>query len=315
MKKNNRIKSLISGYLYRGKLSASRYLPNKDNLPYVLLNDRIVDSRVEAERHDVKDRRLVFVISTGRAGSEYLARLFNTAANVYAIHEPRPRMNGRYLEMAMNAPLADSYYKRRIKILGINRALSRMDKDSIYVETSHMFIKSFHDVVLDYYDNVEVIILRRPLYKILKSFVELGFFAESNPTSRRWFHLPGSRNSKAELFKPLAEMDQFEKCIAYLLDIEAFAQEFTIKYPNVKTHEVQLEDVGSVEGARRFFEGLRAEWTDESEKLCSDVVNKKVAYKSALDKLVSEEVCRERLHQYIEQARIAGKWIPDIQLT
>ena len=224
-------------------------------------------------------------------------------------------MNGRILEMAMNKPPGESYGQRRIKLLGINRTLSRLDSDTIYAETSHMFIKSFHDVVLDYYENVEVIILRRQLHKVLKSFIELGFFSDINPVSARWMHKPGSANSAAELLKPLDEMDQYEKCIAYLLDIEALARAFTLNHPDIKTHDITLDSITGSEGARHLFRELGARWTEESDRLYSSVVNRKDTYRSAIANFAPEEYCRERLNSYIQQAQDAGKSIPDIKVT
>jgi len=177
-----------------------------------------------------------------------------------------------------------------------------------------MFIKSFHDVILEYYENVEVIVLRRPLHKVLKSFIELGFFSDTNPISARWMHNPDSLNCAAELFKPLDEMDQFEKCIAYLLDIESLAQAFVDNYPNIKTHNITLDILTRIDGAKRFFQDLGARWTLESDRLYSSTVNRKTAYKSAIDYSPSEEYCRERLDQYIQQAQHAGKSIPDIKV-
>ena len=306
--------SALAKHLYRTKLAVSWYLPNKDNLPFSLLNERLLEHRLQKLGESVKDRRLIFTISPGRAGSEYLATLLNTAQNVSAYHEPLPRMNGGYLEMAMNRPLSESYRKRRIKLLGINRTLSRLDKNNIYVETSHMFIKSFYDVVLDYYENVEVIVLRRPLHKVLKSFIEMGFFSDINPASPRWMHTPGSANSAAEPLKPVGEMDQYEKCLAYLLDIEALAQAFSVNYPHIKTHDTTLETITDIEGAKHLFQDLGAQWTGESDKLYSSVVNSRTLFKSAIGDACPEEYCRERFNQYIQQARDAGKSIPDIKV-
>jgi len=305
----------LSRHFYRTKLAVSRYIPNKDNLPYSLLSGRQMENRLRQAGNTLKNRRLIFTISPGRAGSEYLATLLNTAANIHALHEPRPRMNGRLLEMAMGRPPGESYGQRRIKLLGINRTLSRLDSDTIYAETSHMFIKSFHDVVLDYYENVEVIILRRPLHKILKSFIELGFFSSINPVADRWMHKPGSANSAAELLKPLDEMDQYEKCIAYLLDIEALARAFTLSHPGIKIHEITLKSITEAEGARQLFQKLGARWTKESDRLYSGVVNRKMGYRIAIDAFAPEEYCKERLNQYIQQAQDAGKSIPDIEMT
>jgi hypothetical protein len=312
MKDTATIGTELARQFYRAKLGVSGHIPNKDNLPYSLLGEKLVARLARERRDSLKDRHLLFTISPGRAGSEYLAKLLNTAGNVRAFHEPRPRINGRLLEMVMQKPPRESYARRRIKLLGINHALSRMDESTIYAETSHMFIKSFHDVVLDYYENVEVIILRRPLHKVLKSFVELGFFSAANPMSARWFHDPDPATCMAEPLKPVQEMDQYERCIAYLLDIEARARAFSSSYPKTKTHSIMLETITGAQGARDLFRELGATWTGESDRLYSSVVNSKLTYKSAVGEFVSEEFCRERLNQYIQQALAAGKSIPDV---
>lgn len=314
MKDKNSPVSGIARHFYRAKLGLTRYFPNKDNLPFSLLSERLVEKRVQQSREKVADRRLIFTISPGRAGSEYLATLLDTAGNVAAFHEPLPRMNGRYLEMAMNRPLRESYGKRRIKLLGINHSLSRLHSNTVYAETSHMFIKSYHDVALEYYRNVDVIVLRRPMHKVLKSFIELGFFSESNPVSPRWMHDPGSANCVAEPLKPVEEMDQYEKCIAYLLDIEARAQDFNNSYPNVKTHDVMLESISGIAGAKQLFAALGAEWTSDSDSLYSKVVNRRTVYKTAIGGFCSEEYCRERIDRYVRQAKNAGISIPEIRL-
>ena len=311
MKARKSTGSVLARHFYRTKLAVSWYIPNKDNLPYSLLGERLVEKRLQKHRESARNRRLIFTISPGRAGSEYLATLLNTANNVSAYHEPLPRMNGGYLDMAMNRPLGSSYGKRRTKLLGINHTLARLDSKTIYAETSHMFIKSFYDVVLDYYENVEVIVLRRSLPKVLKSFIEMGFFSGINPASPRWMHNPGSANSAAEPLKPVDEMDQYEKCIAYLLDIEALAQAFSANYPHIKTHNTTLKSITGIEGARHLFQELGAQWTGESDNLYSSVVNARTAFKSAVGDSPTEDYCRERLDQYIQQALAAGKSIPD----
>ena len=104
-------------------------------------------------------------------------------------------------------------------------------------------------------DNVEVIILRRPMHKVLKSFVELGIFSDENPVSSKWMHDPGAASCVAEPLKPVADMDQYERCIAYLLDIEARAQAFSLNFPQIKTHNITLESILETEGREALVSG------------------------------------------------------------
>ena len=99
-------------------------------------------------------------------------------------------MTGSYLRRVQNAPLSQSMLPRRIKIAAINRRLAAMEPQQVYAETSHMFIKTFADVVLDYYQNVEVIVLRRQLDQVLRSCMELGWFSQRNPIWQLWMSVP-----------------------------------------------------------------------------------------------------------------------------
>ena len=114
---------------------------------------------------------LIFCLNPGRSGSKFLAELFNTGEKIKAYHEPKPKMNGVYLDYINNMKLDESYDKRKIKVQALKRKLSFWNKDTIYCETTHMFIKTFYDVILDEFENVKVIRLKRDFFSILKSFV------------------------------------------------------------------------------------------------------------------------------------------------
>ena len=47
----------------------------------------------------LSEYRLIFCINSGRAGSNYLAELLNSAVGVYSFHEPNPQMIGDNLNL------------------------------------------------------------------------------------------------------------------------------------------------------------------------------------------------------------------------
>jgi hypothetical protein len=175
-----------------------------------------------------------------------------------------------------------------------------------------MFIKTFFDVTLDYYRNVDVVVLRRPMSKVLKSFVELGYFSERNSHWPLWMHDPNSHNCVAEPLGPMAEMDLYDRCIAYLLDIEARACKFRSSYKGVRAHEAHLDDITKVDGARELFSNLRIRWSGQSERVCMQVINARDIYKGIAENPVSLDLCKERIRTYVEKARQSGKFIPEI---
>ena len=171
----------IRRYLIRIRVRGFPHIYGADNLPFSLLKVRPASELLmEKVRSRVENRRLIFAISSGRAGSGFLARLLASSPDVKAQHEPAPRMCGAYLKMAMRADLKASYEMRKVKVMAINLKLLFFSEHIAYAETNHMFIKTFFDVVMDYYRNVDVIVLRRPMHKVLKSFVELGYFSDKN---------------------------------------------------------------------------------------------------------------------------------------
>ena len=115
------------------------------------------------------NNRMLFCINSGRSGSEYLSKLLCTAKGVNSFHEPEPNMSGKYLRMINEFQYPETFKKRRYKCKGIKKILKRMSSNEIYCETNHMFIKTFFDVILEDFKNVEVIILRRELSLVLKS--------------------------------------------------------------------------------------------------------------------------------------------------
>ena len=130
--------------------------------------------------------RYLFCINAGRSGSNYLADLLSTAQDVAAFHEAEPTMHGEPLRRVSAAPLTSSYTERQVKLAGIARLLEERPWAQTYAETNHMFIKTYFDVVVDTLHGVEVIHLRRDPARVLKSFVELGYFSPLNHVWPDW---------------------------------------------------------------------------------------------------------------------------------
>src|SRR4051812_30999500 len=158
---------------------------------------------------DLKDRHLIFSINSGRSGSKYLAELLATSPNVKSFHEAEPKMSGEFVEMINAKPLEDSRDKRRVKVKAIEEILRSTPPETVYAETNHTFITTFYDVVLEEFQNVDVIILRRDLARVLKSFIELGYFSPSNPLSREWMSSPNAATAALPAIGPDASLDQF----------------------------------------------------------------------------------------------------------
>ena len=263
-------------------------------------------------------RRHIFSINSGRSGSEYLARVLNTARDVTAFHEPEPDGAGRRITQypATNPTLFDrlvqpAWYARK---MGKVKAIRRMTKDwearRIYAESNHMFIFSFYDVVMDHLEEVSVILLRRWLPSGMRSFMELDHFTPQDPWAQWWFPSPHSKSAAATPLAPYDELDQADRIIAYLVDVEARAQRFRKQYPDTPVIEVRLEELNDLGKARTMFSELKLGETPLTQQVVGRVVNDKPEHKKRVANPTTIEYCRERIEQYVDKCTKRGIELP-----
>jgi hypothetical protein len=260
----------------------------------------------------VAERRLIFSINSGRAGSKYLSQLLSTGHHVKSFHEAEPKMSGAFISMINSEPFEVSREKRRVKSEAIAGILRTGSPDEIYAETNHTFIKTFFDVVLEDFHNVDVIILRRELALVLKSFIELGYFSVLNPLGLDWMSSPNAATAALRAIAPDATLDQFDLCIAYLLDIEARAERFKVEYPSVRAHEVRLEQLNQTAYVADLFDRLDIIPTAATKELCGRITNERQPRKQNIGNPSTLEECRQRLAEYIRKAQERGITIPVI---
>ena len=259
---------------------------------------------------DVADRRLIFCITSGRSGSQYLARLLGTAQDVWSFHEDPPKMSGEPLRLVNTLPLEASRHVRRVKVEAIAARLHGMPPQGVYAEANHMFIKTFFDVVLAEFHNVEVIILRRGLPHVLKSFIEMGYYSPLNPGALDWMSSPNAATAALRALAPDDALDPYDASIAYLLDIEARAQRFMRDYPRVRVHEARLEHLLRPEHVAAFFDRLALVPSERTWSLAGRRVNERVHRKEYFNNPTTLDECRRRLRAYVARAEAAGIAIP-----
>jgi len=262
-----------------------------------------------------KDIRFIFCINSGRAGSEYLATLLGTAAKAHSFHEPEPQMIGDCLHSVARNGLESTFTDRRIKSKAIVKIVSQFPDQSTYIETSHMFIKTFYDVVLHDLNNVHVIHLQRDLLQTLKSFVQLCFFSEKNSAWPDWLISP---NAQTAMIKPIDDdnnMDSIDLSIAYLIEIEARAAAFQQKYPQIPFHETDINDLNDLDRVKALFADLGLSFTPDTEKIVGEKINQRSEKKNKYASQVGEEELKERIRSYLEKGQRLGITFPDRVMT
>ena len=255
-------------------------------------------------------RRLLFCINSGRSGSKYLAELLGTAVEVTSFHEAEPTMTGQYVRMVNEACYPETIGQRRLKSKAIKTVLRSFPSGHVYCDTTHMFIKTLYDVIMNDFRNVDVIILRRELSLVLKSFIELQYFSKKNKVWPDWLTSPNAKTTAIQCIAPDGEMDQYDLCIAYLVDMEARSQRFKVEYPWVNTHEVRIEALNTYANVETLFGDLRVTPTERTKRMVGRVCNIRAETKQEFKNPVDLQYCRHRIETYIMKAMSAGICLP-----
>lgn len=255
----------------------------------------------------LQDRRVVFCINSGRAGSKYLANLLNTSTDVKALHEPKPKMNEEFLRMINEQPLENTFQQRLLKKSAIKKQLFGHHK--VYCETSHMFIKTFYDVVLSEFKNVEVILLNRNIPKVLHSFVRLGYFSERNKNWPNWMSSPNATTAVQQVLDEDLDMDQIGLCIAYLLDIEARKELFVNNNPQLKYHHVDIDELNRKQKVEDLFQSMSIRFTKKTAQLLGEKINNKANV--TVDADITGDVLPIRLSEHLQRLDSKNISYPD----
>jgi len=257
-----------------------------------------------------KGIRFIFCINSGRAGSEYLAVLLGTASNVHSFHEPEPQMIGDCLRSVTRNGLQKTYSDRRVKSKAIVKVASQYPDQSTYIETNHMFIKTFYDVVLQDLENVQVIHLQRDLLQTLKSFVQLCYFSDQNSAWPDWMISPNAQTAVIKAIADDDKLDYIDLGIAYLIDIEARAAAFHQKYPQIPFYETDINDLNDLEKVKTLFTDLGLLFTPETEKIIGEKVNQRNNVKKEYAKQISNDQLAERIRIYLHSGQRMGIKFP-----
>ncbi len=251
--------------------------------------------------------KYVFSINSGRSGSEYLAHILNTGRGVQSFHEPVPQMIGDYLRMTETIPMQHSYNQRRIKTDAILKSC-KDQKCRLYIETNHMFIKTFYDVVCNELPDVKVIHIRRPLAETLKSFTSLGYFSDKNSFWPLWMSSPFSVNAAMKYNKE--NWDWIDLCIGYLIDIEARAVRFREEYPKIPVFTTTLMELNSKEHVKQLVDFIEHPYPTSVLTKVGTKVNERSARKEHF-KINTEELnINVRVQDFIQRLKNDGIQVP-----
>lgn len=138
----------------------------KDSKPLFL---RLITGKLPKEFLALDEsKKYVFILSTGRTGTTYIANYFANYENVYSVHEPKPSWRLRMWSMASLEKNIDTDYLYKIFAKLRKRKTDKI-REKIYIE-SNPFLKGFAVCLAKNIPNISIIhIVRDPRDSITSS--------------------------------------------------------------------------------------------------------------------------------------------------
>lgn len=205
---------------------------------------------------------LIFVATTGRSATTTLSEIFERILGCSSHHEPNPNMNGQIM---INRNNDDSRFAKftyeTVKSVNIRRLAKGF---KYYVETNHMFIKTFIDYVVDDFpQKVKVIHLVRNPVEVAESITRLNQHPGSNIGNQWWsdYHAPENIIKIADVLDNNNEFkDNFYKSLWYWYEIEARVSFWKQKLPNVPFIYFNVRDISNGEKLCGLMEELKLKY-------------------------------------------------------
>lgn len=247
-------------------------------------------------------RRLIFSTNSGRSGSEFLSRLLDAAPHIAAGHERSPQMTGPWLRDLSYQGFDETLESRRWKAEAIRADLERLPPWTIYADTSHMFVKTFADVVFDEFEHhtISIVDLHRDPIAVARSFFALDYFGPVNVAWKDWMFPPTAPFAPFRLRADQIRT-QFDLIFGYLVGIATRTRHLRALTPQANWVDAELTDLTTSQGARHLFEQLDVEPPTDLEPIVRDAVNTRAAPKDQFDQRLSSEQVAAHWHSFLDR--------------
>ncbi len=188
----------------------------------------------------------IFVANSGRCGSYFMSEVFRRLTAFPSFHEPKPRGEGETLKAVNNTGKLSNYvmdelFAKRIQIENDSR-------DGNYFESSQMFIKSFQEVVFNFFDDVYVIYLwRNPIE------VTMSYYKKKLSQKKQWdnWHLLSHWNNN--ILKTRGELSFYENCYWECMEIRERFLRLYWDMPRHRTFEFDFRKLNDVSEWKKLF--------------------------------------------------------------
>lgn len=198
----------------------------------------------------VREKRLIFTVTTGRSGTAYLSSIFGYARNAHSYHEPTPEYV-KVLREAQND-------KNRARRFIVEEKVPAIAGDSapIYIETSHLVCKGFLESWLDIGIVPDLIIHRRSVRDVSLSLFKMGTIPGRSDKGLKFYLSPADPN--VVKLAAWEHCHDYQLCFWYCLEIEKRARGYKLLFNQhgARIAETTLAELKTFTGLEKCFSDL-----------------------------------------------------------
>jgi len=201
-----------------------------------------------------RTKRLCFTITTGRSGTEYLARALGLFRGVRAEHEPKPTFGSAFRTVQAAPGTAREFWLAhklpRIAACG----------EAVYAETSHLVCKGFLESAVELELPLTLIHLVRPPRDVATSLWQLATIPGRTYGGVKYYLAPFDERVLLPLERVRAErLDDYQMCFWYCLEIEARALDYARRFADrgVRVVRCELAEIATSVGVERMGRELQ----------------------------------------------------------
>ena len=198
------------------------------------------------------NRRLIFLISTGRSGTEYLTQVLALFRDVHAEHEPEPSFTNAFRTIAAAPHVAPQFWCEQ-KLPSIARSNAH-----IYAETSHLACKGFLESAIELGLRPTLVHLVREYRDTAQSMLALNTIPSRTYNGVRFYLGPND-----SVFLPILRgvheaWHDYQLCYWYCLEIGERARVYAERFKplDIKVERVELKDLHTREGIESLGDRL-----------------------------------------------------------
>jgi hypothetical protein len=198
----------------------------------------------------LRNKRIIFTVTTGRSGTAYLTTLFGYVRGVAAFHEPEPEFR-HVLRRVQQEPQVAKDFLAQEKLPAIAAS-----GNGIYVETSHLFCKGFLEPTLEIGIVPELIIHSRPHRQVAASLYRMGTIPGRTPKAMQFYLSP--EDPGVLPLENWQRLHDYQLCYWYCLEIERRSEQYREMYRRIGGRVVRttLDELKTTRGYLKMLREL-----------------------------------------------------------